>query len=112
MDRFSITAERHKLKKIPTTDYESLYSANEEDKRIKVSEYQQVIGSLLYIIVFTRPNIAFVLGKLSQFMSDLAKRHNHALKNLLRYVKSTIQQKLHFGPGGAYDHMVIYLDAD
>jgi hypothetical protein len=87
-------------------DHESLRAADEEDERINVSEYQQGIGSLLYAIVFTRPDIGFVLGKLSQFMSDPAKHHGHALKNLLRYVKSTInlKQKLRFGPGGAYDH--------
>jgi hypothetical protein len=62
-------------------------------------------------MVFTCPNIGFVLGKLSQFMSDPAKYHDHALKNLLRYIKSTIKQKLRFGPGEAYNHMVIYLDA-
>jgi hypothetical protein len=43
-------------------------------------------------------------------MSDPAKHHGHALKNPLRYVKSTIQQKLRYGPGGAYDHMIIYSD--
>jgi hypothetical protein len=61
---------------------------------------------------FTRPDIAFALGKLSQFMSDPAKHYGHALKNLLRYIKSTIKQKLCFGPGVAYDHMVVYTDAD
>jgi hypothetical protein len=63
-------------------------------------------------MVVTRPDIAFVLGKLSQFMSNPEKYHGHALKNLLRYIKSTIKQKLRIGPGGAYDHMVVYLDAD
>jgi hypothetical protein len=112
LDRFGITAEKHKSKKIPIADYESLCPANEKDEQINISEYQQGIGSLLYAMVFTRPDIAFVLGKLSQFMSDLAKHHGHALKNLLRYIKSTIKQKLRFGPGGAYDHMVVYSDAD
>jgi hypothetical protein len=63
-------------------------------------------------MVFTYPDIAFILGKLSQFMSDPAKHYGYALKNLLRCVKLMIQQKLRFGPEGAYDHMVIYSDAD
>jgi hypothetical protein len=111
LDRFGITAEKYKAKKIPIADYELLCVADEKDKRINVSEYQQGIGSLLYALVFTRPDIAFVLGKLSQFISDLAKHHSHTLKNLLRYVKSTIKQKLRFGPREAYDHMGIYSDA-
>jgi hypothetical protein len=61
-------------------------------------------------MVFTRPDIAFVLGNVSLFMSDLAKHYGHALNNILRCIKSTIKQKRHF-PGGAYDHMVVS-DAD
>jgi hypothetical protein len=112
LDRFGITAEKHKARKIPTAEYESLRPTNKMDERINISEYQQVIGSLLYAMVFTRPDISFVLGKLSQFMSDPANHYGHALKNLLRYIKSTIKQKLHFGPGGAYDYMVVYSDAE
>jgi hypothetical protein len=111
LNRFGITVEKHKSKKIPTADYESLYTADEKDKRINISEYQQGIGSLLYAMIFIYPDIAFVLGKLSQFMSDPAKYHGYALKNLLRYIKSTIKQKLCFGPRSLY-HMIIYSDAD
>jgi hypothetical protein len=93
LDRFGITAEKHKSKKIPTANYESLCPGNEKDERINVSEYQQRVGSLLYAMVFTRPDIAFfVLSKLGQFISDPTKYHGHALKNLLRYIKSTIKQ--------------------
>jgi hypothetical protein len=63
-------------------------------------------------MVFTYSDIAFVLSKLIQFMSDLAKHHGHALKNLLHYIMSTIKHKLHFGLGRAYDHMIVYSDAD
>jgi hypothetical protein len=45
-------------------------------------------------------------------MSDPAKYHGYVLKNLLRYVQSTIKPKLRFGPGRAYDHIVIYFEAD
>jgi hypothetical protein len=65
LNRFRITAEKHKLKKIPTADYESLRPTDEMDERINVPEYQQGIGSLLYAMIFTRPDIAFVLSKLS-----------------------------------------------
>jgi hypothetical protein len=65
LNRFGITAEKHKFKKIPTVDYESLCLADEKNEQINISEYQQGIGSLLYAIVFICPNIAFVLSKLS-----------------------------------------------
>jgi hypothetical protein len=66
----------------------------------------------LFAIVFTRLDIAFVLGKLSQFISDLVKHYGHAVKNLIRYLKSTIKQRLHFGLNGVYKTLVVYSDVD
>jgi hypothetical protein len=63
-------------------------------------------------MVFTRPDIAFILGKLSQFMSDPAKHHGYALKTLFRYLKSTIKMRICYSPGGAHKHFIIYSDAD
>jgi hypothetical protein len=67
----------------------------------------------MYAMVITRPDIAFVLGRLAQYMSNPTVFHGHAIKNLMRYLRSTIKQKLRFGPGGAHqDHFGIYTDAD
>ena len=54
----------------------------------------------MFTIVFTRPDIAFVIGKLSQYISDLVEYYSHALKNLIRYLQLTITQKIRYGPGG------------
>ena len=37
----------------------------------------------MYAIVLTRPDIAFTLGRLSQYIKKLVERHGHALKWLL-----------------------------
>ena len=66
----------------------------------------------MFAMILTRPDIAFTLGKLSQYMSDPAEHHGHALKGLMRYLKSTVKQKLRYGPGGAHEHFVVYSDAD
>ena len=51
---------------------------------------------MIYACILTRPDIAFVLRRLSQYLSDLAKYHRQALKNLLRYIRSTINKGLVF----------------
>jgi hypothetical protein len=74
-------------------------------------------------MVYTKPDIAFALGRLSQYMAKSAKHHSIVLKNLMRYLRSTIKQKLRFGPGGAHtdiakqyelpiDIVKVYTDAD
>lgn len=112
LDRFGMTSESSRSKKIPSADYKSLRPASIDDKRINVTEYQQGIGSLMFAMVLTRPDISFILGKLSQFMVDPAEHHGHALKELLRYLRSTVTQKLRYGPGDPHDHFLIYSDAD
>ncbi len=112
LDRFGITQESHKKRSIPVPDYESMRTATPEDKRIDVTEYQQGVGCLMFAMVLTRPDIAFVLGKLAQFMSDPVEHHGHALKNLMRYLRSTLQQKIRYGPGGEFEYFTLYSDAD
>ena len=38
-------------------------------------------------MMYTRSNIAFVLKKLTQFISDFFKRYNYKIKTLLRYLR-------------------------
>ena len=66
----------------------------------------------MFSITLTRPDIAFSLGKLSQHISDPYERHRGALKKLMRYLNSTISQKLRYGPRGAFKHFVVYSDTD
>lgn len=113
LSKYGITSEKHKPKRIPATDYENLRPATEDDEIIDPTEYSQGIGSLMWGMVMTRPDIGFVLGRLSQYMSKPAKHHGHALKALMRYVRSTVKQKIRLGPGGAHaEHLGIYTDAD
>jgi hypothetical protein len=65
----------------------------------------------MYAMVHTRPNIAFVLGKLSQYMQDPSEKHWIYLKALMRYIRSTIHIRLRFGHGGS-PKLMVYTDAD
>jgi Reverse transcriptase (RNA-dependent DNA polymerase)/gag-polypeptide of LTR copia-type len=111
LKRYGITAEKHKAKKIPLADYSQLRPARPDDKRVDVTLYQQMIGHLMYAMVHTRPDIAFALGKLSQHLTDPAEHHMAALKNLMRYLRSTIRYRLKYSRGGN-PRLVMHSDAD
>ena len=53
------------------------------------TEYQQLISTLLYAALGTRPDIAFAVTQLSQFNSDPAEEHLRYTKYVLRYLKGT-----------------------
>jgi hypothetical protein len=53
------------------------------------TQYRSTVGSLQYLSL-TRPDIAFAVNKVSQFMQDPRDTYWSAVKRILRYLKSTI----------------------
>ena len=86
-------AGHHKLnsKQCPT-------SKKEKEEMRKVP-YQSVVGSLMYAMVCTRPDIAYAVGVVSRFMTNPGKAHWEAVKWILRYLKGTSTSCLCFGSG-------------
>ncbi|XP_020257365.1 uncharacterized protein LOC109833912 [Asparagus officinalis] len=51
--------------------------------------YSKIIGSHMYVMSCTRPDIAFVVGMLSRFTSNPGKLHWDVVQRLMRYLKGT-----------------------
>ena len=59
--------------------------------------FASAVGSLMYVMVCTRPHIAHVVDIVSRFLSNLGKEHWEAVKWILRYLKGTSKVCLCFG---------------
>lgn len=44
-------------------------------KKADLGAYQQLIGKLMYFTCETKPNIAFIVGKLNKYNADPQKDH-------------------------------------
>ena len=58
--------------------------------------YSQIIGSLMYLASATRPDISFVVSKLSRYTSNPGNDHWHALERVLHYLKGTMNYVIHY----------------
>jgi hypothetical protein len=54
--------------------------------------YQSIIGSLMYVITATCPDIAYGIGGLSRYNHDPSNEHMVALKRVYRYLNGTKDQ--------------------
>ena len=73
-------------------------------------QYQSVIGSLLFIMLGTRPDIAFPVIKMSQFMSNPTEDHLKKALHIVKYLSTMPDLALHFS-GGALS-LDAYCDSD
>lgn len=62
--------------------------------------YQSLIGSLMYLAVCTRPDIAHTVSHLSQFNNCYTEDHWTAAKHVLRYLKGTKSLGLKYSSAG------------
>ncbi|GJX32527.1 hypothetical protein Tco_0242382 [Tanacetum coccineum] len=65
-------------------------------KVVSQLEYNKVIGCLMYAMTCIRPDIAFVVGKLSRYTSNPSTQHWQAIQRVLKYLKKTIDYSLTF----------------
>ncbi|XP_019086020.1 PREDICTED: uncharacterized protein LOC109126765 [Camelina sativa] len=73
-------------------------------------QYRSVVGSLQYLS-FTRPDIAYVVNRLSQFMHRPTVEHWQAAKRVLRYLAGTLTHGIFFHSNSTIS-LQAYSDAD
>jgi len=86
----------------PTVYPESEHSIHmhineEEEREADQKEYQEIVGSLNYAAIATRPDISFAIGVLGRFALDPAKQHMNMAIRVMRYLKKTSHLRLQLG---------------
>eukprot|EP00253_Pinus_taeda_P023158 PITA_23158 len=61
----------------------------EKEEDMSRVPYVSAVGSLMYAMVCTRPDIAHAVGVLSRFMSKLGKEHWTTVRRVFRYLRGT-----------------------
>ena len=72
--------------------------------------YSSVVGSLMYAMVCSRPDLSYVVSAVSRYMTNLGKEHWKAVQWIFKYLHSSTDVCLHFGR--TRDGVVGYVDSD
>lgn len=73
-------------------------------------QYQSAVGSLMYAMLGTRPDIAYAVSVVSRFSSNPTERHMNMVKRILKYLKGTIAMGLVYR--GQLQPLLGYTDSD
>ncbi len=85
LERFGMTLS----KPVVTPKEKQLEQRGHRGEQIDTSLYRQAIGSLMYLAAGTRPDIAFAVSRLAQYVEHPTHSLWAAVKRVLRYLRGT-----------------------
>ena len=74
------------------------------------TQYQSTVGSLMYEMLSTRPDLAFSISVVSRYVSNLNPSHWQAVKRIFCYIRGTFSLQLIYR--GRISNLQGYTDGD
>jgi hypothetical protein len=72
-------------------------SEPDEQERMRAIPYALAIGSIMYAMLCTRPDVSYALSATSRYQSIYGEAHWTIVKNILKYLRRTKEAFLVFG---------------
>ena len=82
--------EHLNIKEANTTFYWIIKLGENTGRGIAQLKYASTIGSMMYAMHYTRPDLSFAMGKISRFTNNPSVDHWNAIARVLSYLKKTI----------------------
>ncbi|KAL5549269.1 hypothetical protein UlMin_004500 [Ulmus minor] len=86
-----MSRDKEKIRKLKSqlNSDEQCPSSDEEKREMEKVPYSSAVGSTMFTMVSTGPDISYAINILSRFMSNPGKEHWLGMKWLLRYLKGS-----------------------
>jgi hypothetical protein len=69
----------------------------DEQGRMRVIPYALTIGSIIYAMICTRPDVSYALSATSRYQSNYGEAHWTIVNNILKYLRRTKEAFLMLG---------------
>lgn len=84
----------------------------ESVKTDNVKPYREAVGSLMYLAILTRPDIAYSVNTLSKFLNNHYLSHWNAVKRVFAYLSGILDVGILYQSGGSNCDLIGFSDAD
>ena len=91
----------------------TLHPASKSDTMACPKDYRSKVGTLMYAMINTRPDLAYSVGQLSMFNQEPTMDHAAAAKRVYQYVQATHDQGIQYRQpsNGEPLELKVYVDA-
>jgi hypothetical protein len=72
--------------------------SDKQSPSVDPTEYCRMVGKLIFLTT-TRPDLAYVVGIVSQFISQPKEAHLAAVKHIFRYINKTVDYGINYSTG-------------
>jgi hypothetical protein len=69
----------------------------------EIALYQAMVGSIMYAMTTSRPDLAYAASALSRFNNNPEKQHFDAVRHVFRYLKHTADYDISYSAGEGLD---------
>jgi hypothetical protein len=82
--------------KTPFPGVQQLHKRRDDEEQADRELYRRIIGKIMHLMIYTRPNLAYAISKLSQYNSDPSAEHLAVAKHVLRYIRGTLDHGIKY----------------
>ena len=89
-----------------------MFTANDYEIETENVPYREAVGSLMFLAIVSRPDIAYSVNLVSKYLNKHNSEHWGAVKRIFAYLKGTLDYGIEYCSGGSNLNLVGYSDAD
>jgi len=110
IERFGMS--KAKSVSVPADPHVTLDSVEEDELDISNIPYREAVGSLMFLAVISRPDIAFAVNVLSRFLNKYNRNQWNVVKHVFKYLIGTAELGIMYKSGENNFVLEGYSDAD
>lgn len=97
---------------VPADPHTTLTNSDFDEREITNVPYREAVGSLMFLALVMRPDIAYAVNIVSRYLDKFKQSHWNAIKRIFRYLIDTAEYGLLYEVQDGKDMLIGYSDAD